>query len=343
MYDIVAIGSASIDFFVKDDWPLVLYPLTPSGKAIALPFGEKLEARQIHLTIGGNAVNAAVTFSRHGLRTAAVVKTGHDRSGEWLRRRLEREGVATHFATSKEKPTAQSVLLLRDGERTILAHHGASDTFTLRDVNLRTLRAKWWYLSLAGESYRMYPALIRFAAKEGIRVAFNPSTHHLHHGKAEILKSLKHLAVLLVNEGEAATLMGVSFKNPRRVFQRVDRAMPGIVAVTDGPRGVTVSDGRFMYNAGIFREKQVADRTGAGDAFGSGFVAGLMRRDTVSFPRRRESMSFKKEDICYAIRLATANATSVVEHVGATEGILTKSEFARSKRFAHLPISVHAL
>ena len=50
--------------------------------------------------------------------------------------------------------------------------------------------------------------------------------------------------------------------------------MPGIVAVTSGPDGATVSDGNYIYHAGTFRETKLVDRTGVGDAFGSGFVAG---------------------------------------------------------------------
>ena len=66
--------------------------------------------------------------------------------------------------------------------------------------------------------------------------------------------------------------------------------------------------------------------TGAGDAFGSGFVAGLMA----------------KNDINFALRLAAANATSVVEHIGAQEGILTKSDFSKP-RFKYLDLDVEPL
>ncbi len=50
----------------------------------------------------------------------------------------------------------------------------------------------------------------------------------------------------------------------------------------------------------------------------------------------------KPEDICYAVRLATANATAGVEKVGATEGTLTKKDFA-SPRWKKLPISVRKI
>ena len=178
-------------------------------------------------------------------------------------------------------------------------------------------------MSLSGESDAMFPSLIKFAKDNGIKVAFNPSGHHIKHKRQEILDSLKDLAFLVLNTDEAAELVGISFEKEKEVFQKLDELMPGIVAVTDGPNGVVVSDGKILYRAGVFKEKEVADRTGAGDSFGSGFVAGLMRSGG---------------DIDYAIRLASANATSVVEHIGATEGILTEKEFQNDPRWQKFDI-----
>ena len=92
--------------------------------------------------------------------------------------------------------------------------------------------------------------------------------------------------------------------------------------MTDGPRGVWVSDGSRIYIAETFPDKNLVSRTGAGDAFGSGFVAGLIR----------------KEDVVYAMRLASANATAVTEHLGAHNGALTRAQFEKDARFAKLEI-----
>jgi len=102
--------------------------------------------------------------------------------------------------------------------------------------------------------------------------------------------------------------------------------VPGIAVVTDGPRGAYASDGRYLYRAGVFKERKLVDRTGAGDAFGSGFIAGLMQ----------------KHDVHHALRLAAANATSVVEQIGAQGGILTKRDFAGA-RWRYLDLEVEPL
>ena len=44
----------------------------------------------------------------------------------------------------------------------------------------------------------------------------------------------------------------------------MDAIVDGIAVVTDGPRGVKVSDGRAIYQAGIYKEKSLP--TGRGRA-----------------------------------------------------------------------------
>ncbi len=336
MLDIVTIGSTTRDAFYRVNFPVIPWPKTPSKKAYSLPLGEKLEVDDIYFTIGGNAANASVTFARQGLKVAATGKVGCDASGEEIKLRLKREGVRSDLiACSPDKRTAFSVLLLQDGERTILGYHGASDTFTMKDLGLNKMRAKWWYMSLAGESDKMLVPLLNFARKNNIVVAFNPSGHHLRHRRADVLGALKDISFLVLNDEEAAMVTGIPWKKEKEVFKKLDKLTPGILAVTSGRGGVTVSDGKYIYKAGIFKEKKLVDRTGAGDAFGSGFTAGLMRRGINS----KNIHKAEPADICYAIRLATANATSGVEKVGATEGTLTKREF-NSPRWKNLKIEI---
>jgi len=341
MYDVVTIGSATRDNFLVMDYNLIDWPKSPSKKAVVFDWGEKYGVETVYSTLGGNAANASVTFARQGLRTACVAKIGSDVAGREFLAYLKQYKVATNLiAKSKDLPTAYSALLLgKTGERTILNYHGASNTFTIKDVPLSKMKAKWWYVSLSGKSSVMYPALIAFAKKNNIKVAFNPSGYHLKHGRQEILDSLKDLAFLVLNEGEAADLLGMSFNDGKAVFKKLDDLMPGIVAVTDGPNGVTVSDGQNIYKAGIFKEKKMEDRTGAGDSFGSGFVAGIMRREKL----KAKSSKLEADDIKYAIRLATANATANVELIGATEGLLTKKEFDTDPRWQNLDIQVRPL
>ena len=81
--------------------------------------------------------------------------------------------------------------------------------------------------------------------------------------------------------------------------------------VTDGPNGAMVKDteGKIYY-AGV-PNSPVVERTGAGDAWSSGFV----------------SEFFRGGNIEKAIQFGTANASSVVTKFGAKEGILKKGDW----------------
>jgi ribokinase len=105
------------------------------------------------------------------------------------------------------------------------------------------------------------------------------------------------------------------------------RSVHGLSVITDGSKGCYVGDGSYMYHAGIFPERELIDRTGAGDAFGSGFVSALIGKD-----------SFSSQVIEQAIRAGSANATSVVEYIGAWEGLLTARTLKQNKRWAHLVV-----
>jgi len=260
--------------------------------------------------------------------------------GQEIKTWLKKEKVNPIFAIAKNKKTAQSTLLLKDGERTILGHHGASNDWKKSDIPWKKLKAKWWYVSLAGDSSDFFISLIKFAKENKIKVAFNPSGYHIKNRRQEILDNLKYIDFLVLNEGEAAELVGIPFEQENEVFKKIDDLMPGIVAVTDGQNGVTVSDGINIYKAGIFKEKIVADRTGAGDAFGSGFTAGLLQNQKFhAYRQAGKNQKFTEEDIKYAIKLASANATSVVEHVGATTGIISNKDF-KNPRFGNLEIII---
>ena len=79
-----------------------------------------------------------------------------------------------------------------------------------------------------------------------------------------------------------------------------------VVIVSDGPNGAVATDGVSVVWAGMYEDVPVVDRTGGGDAFGSGFL---------SYYAQGKSL---KDSIIFA----SANSTSVVTKIGAKEGIL---------------------
>lgn len=349
MLDIITIGTATRDALAKS----ASFKIIHAKKGVeahgleCVPLGSKIEIGEMEFTTGGAATNAAVTFARQGFRTSIVARVGDDANGTEIRRELMREGVdISRMIVDREHPTAYSMILsYESGERSILVHRGASGFWDIKDVHQKPLEARWLYISSLGGDFDLLAEIMHIAKKHNIRVAMNPGTEEikLPHKLVPFLYSID---ILIMNREEGARFTGVAFEKEKEIFKRIDELEPGIFVLTDGPKGVWVSDGTRIYRAGKFPEKKVADRTGAGDAFGSGFVAGIMRRmneRSKNAVNKAMIRDLDMTDISYAIRLGSANATSKVEGIGAKYGLLTKHDFEKNVRWAGIPMKMAEL
>jgi len=343
-YDIITIGTATRDVFLASSLFKVLKDKKhlkragmPLGEAQCFALGAKIEVERPIMTVGGGAANSSVTFARQGLKTGAVIGIGDDLNGKAAAEELRGEGVSVFPDYDHKDTTGYSVILVSSGgERTILHYRGASRRISGNETVFKKAKSRWVYISPGGIPFSAMKKIVHYFKKSGSQIAINPSKKYLTEGAARLKPILKMLDVVFVNREEAAYLTGKDYDDEKNIFKKLDELIPGIAVMTDGPAGVWVSDGKNIYKAGIFKNKKVIDRTGAGDAFGSGFVTGLIRESTTL---NSKSYILNSSVIKYAIRLASANATSVVEKVGAIEGILSKRDFSLA-RWSRLPINM---
>ncbi len=298
----LAIGTATQDVFLRSK---IFKPHREDGKLYEeIPLGAKLDIEEVVFATGGNAMNASITFARQGLDSSFMGVVGTEPTAGAILAAFDEEGISTrHLVQSEAFETGYSTILLAPtGERTILRHHGKTlhDDGTPLDLNAIE-HADWLYLSSVG-SMPLLEKIVSIAAKNGVQVALNPATMELREPH-KIRTLLEDVSVLLVNKEEMKILVeGSSLEE----LVRHGANLVKTVVVSDGPRGVMATDGEKVVKAGTYEDVKVIDRLGAGDAFGSGFVAWHAQGKTL-------------ED---AITFASANATSVVTKVGATAGIL---------------------
>lgn len=327
MYDVLTIGTATRDVFLRSK---LFRPVTdihflgssafPTGEAECFAFGGKIDVDAPVFTVGGGAVNSAVTFARQGLKTAAMCAVGKDEAGKAVMNALKHENIKSIISYIKDIGTSYSTLLLSDrGERTILVYRGASD-YLGRSHQLETRAV---YVAPGAMPHQSLLRLLRRYKTSGSLIAMNPSGHYIKLGTKTMRSFFELIDILIMNREEAASLTGIVYHEERNIFERLRELYSGTTVVTNGARGSVVLYGEQLFRAGIFANEKVVDRTGAGDAFGSGFVASLLCHP---------------DDIKEAIRLGSANATAVVEVVGATSGILTKAQFEIDERWKQLPI-----
>ncbi len=312
-FDIVSIGSATRDVFLGlDEFKIVDSADFVTGKGLCFPFGSKLEIKKIVFTSGGGGTNAAATFARQGLSTACIGVVGNDFNGQELLSEMASEGIETkHFQKHDDDYTAYSVILVDpSGERTILSYKGEGQHFDASKIDFDQIKAKWMFLDSLGGHYDLLEKAVNWAVANGVKLATNPGGKELEHGLEKLKPLLKNFSVFWVNQEEAAKLTGIDYKNEAELFKFMDELIGGIFVMTKGPEGMVVSDGKNVYRAGV-PDSPVVERTGAGDASCSGFIAEYIRSGNIE----------------KAIQFATANASSVVTQYGSKAGILKNGDW----------------
>lgn len=315
MYDIITIGSATQDVFLSaDGFRIVEGKEFKVGQGICLPFGSKVQVRKIVFASGGGGTNAAVTFARQGFRTACIGVVGSDANGTALLDELRREGVdAKYFQIHHDDITAYSVVLVsQGGERTILSYKGEGTHWQGDQIPWDRLETQWMYVNSLGGHADILERVSDLAAHKRVHVATNPGPKELEMGAERLAPLWKHFDIVGMNQEEAGQFLGIPYDRQDDIFKAMDKLIGGIFIMTLGNKGSVVSDGHFVYSAGI-PNWEVVERTGAGDAFHSAFTAEFMRSGSVE----------------KAVQRATANASSVVMHYGAKEGILKKDDTGR--------------
>ena len=310
MARIVSLGSALQDIYLIDHDDLV--PTAIGEEAIfgKVLVGSKVDIDRISYEVGGGGINSAIEFARHGHEAIFIGNVAHDPAGSAIVRALDKEGVDSSYVNFLERrSTGTSVILLdsKSGERTILTCRGASEQFgNFDEADLDLIHPDWLYVTtLRGD----FDTLERFLKKsQGIRskVMLNPGVRELA-DVSRLTKLLKYVDILLVNKSEAAKIVpGVTLVE---LAYHLGGYAPTII-ITDGAMGGIACNGEETYRFGIYEDIKMKDATGAGDAFGSGFLAEI----TAGKP-------FKD-----ALIYASANSTSVVSKLGANRGMLTGAE-----------------
>jgi len=306
MLDIVCVGNATIDAFIS------LKGKVSKGNLL-LPVGCKAEVNNIFYSTGGGATNTGVGFRRLGLKTGVLAAIGNDPGGKIVLRELRREKINTKMiARLPDYNTAYSAILTGFGaDRIILVYGGATRHLgEERQIHWSWLaQTKWMHVSSFHSKPKILLKILDFAEKKGISVSFNPGMSEIKLGLKGLKPFLKKVDMLLLNRKEAGFL--TKEKQVKKQLKKLQQFVP-LVVVTEDKKGVHAFDGIIYYHKPAYKVK-IADTTGAGDAFHSGFVASIVKGKSVE----------------KAMDCGTANAQSVIMHLGAKNKLLSQPELDR--------------
>ncbi|SDZ07103.1 carbohydrate kinase family protein [Herbiconiux ginsengi] len=308
--------------------------VTPSG---AIRADTDTTAR-IERQAGGSAANAAAWFAHLGCR---VDFAGHVNVDDVARHEnlLRQHGVTPHLAGA-DLPTGTIVVILQpDRTRTMLTERGANALTSPADVD-RALFRTGGHLHFTGYSVfrhgapdatHAFAALVQEARAAGVSVSVNPGSAGFiaTHGAGSLLAAMAGATVVLPNLDEGRALTGAH--DPDDVVTALLERHE-IVALTLGRAGALVAsrapaparphgdaarssgapgpvDGSTRVHVAAVPVAPV-DTTGAGDAFGAGFVDSLLRSGAMT----ADAMDAPRLEA--AARAGVAGAALAVTHVG---------------------------
>ena len=308
MFDVLCIGSATLDAFVNTGNGM-FRPCKDNPTHVKVPFGSKILIKDLQFFSGGGGTNTAVGFSRLGFRAGWIGKIGDDETGRVILSELKKEKVnISHSSIEKRGKSGYSIILDSQGhDRTVLAYKGCNDNLLLQEVHPASLKTRWLYCSSQlRQSAKTLMHITNLMKNRGAKVAFNPSTYMISSEQSIVNSMLKVSDVLIFNAEEAAFLAGK--RGIKETMKELHLLGPSTIVITDGKNGAHASNGHEVWHCKPI-PVPVIESTGAGDAFATGFVAGTI----------------KAKPLPECMKMGMANSASVIQHVGAKNILMSSS------------------
>lgn len=310
--DLLSVGDVNLDAFITPSESESFCDINTKECLIAFSYADKIPVKNLDFSVGGNGANNAVGTKRLGVNVASVLTLGDDSTGVQIIEKLKLENIDLTFVTKQPSTLSNfNVVISYTGERTIFTYH-APRSYEF-PVNLP--KAPWMYLTSMGEAFKpFYNKITEWLVKNPeTKLAFNPGTWQLRGGVDEIGNVFKLSTAVFVNKQEAEKLTRFEAKGEvtKELLMALSGLGPKIAVITDGGNGSFVFDGNKFLHCGIL-PVDAYERTGAGDAFGSGFLSAIIEGKSI-------------ED---ALIWGTVNSASVIGYTGAQKGLLTKDDMA---------------
>ncbi len=317
MYDIISVGDAMIDTFIKINDAHVQCNINKEDCQLCVNYGDKIPVESLTHLVAGNAANNAVGSARLGLKTAIYVNVGSDESGFKIKKKLAEEKVdPSYIKVNEGMDSNYSAVLSFQGERTIFVYHQQWD-YDLPKME----PTKWVYYTSASASFTKTDfsrQLAEYVTKTGAKMGYNPGTYQMKAGVKNFPDILAATEVFFVNVEEAKRILEIPEEKEIGIKELLQKTRNDLglktVVITDGKDGSYSFDGTDAWKLAEFPGERV-EATGAGDAFATATCAAL----------------FHGKILPEAMVWGSINGASVVHEVGPQAGLLTLEEIEKRR------------
>ncbi len=235
---------------------------------------------------GGSPANIALYVARLGGTAAVISKTGNDTFGEFLKASLEKAGVLTDYMVLDPEVHTTAIFISRTP--------GTADSAALRegDYHLSPAEITEEAIRRAKVVHASTFALSREPARSAVEKAFRLAHDHgklisldpnynppiwpnREEAQGVLQRLFRYATFTKPSLDDAARLFGPG-DHPEHYVDRYHEMGARTVVLTMGNEGSLFSDGGSEKHYVPARIVEVADATGAGDAFWAGFLIALL-------------------------------------------------------------------
>jgi ribokinase len=309
--EFIALGDVVTDAFIRlnSKDAEVKECIDHHRQELSLSFGDKVPYEFVKIVRGvGNSANAAVAAARLGLHSSLIADVGADLNGKECLQELEKNKVSTKLMSIHNNlETNYHYVLWYDVERTILVKH---QEYPYKLPRIKT-SPQWLYLSsLGGNSLPYHQEILAYLLEhEDVKLAFQPGTYQMKFGTEALQGIYARAHLFFCNVEESQRILKTEETDIKKLLRGIADLGPRIVFITDGIKGAYAYDGTDMWFMPVYPQDPY-ERTGAGDAFASTVTAALALGKSVE----------------EALMWGPINSASVVQKVGAQEGLLSQEE-----------------
>lgn len=310
--NVLVIGSSTIDIFLEiEDKNHIDF----IQNKIQLQLGDKIPMNIKGLTIGGDGANVAAGISYLGNNTKFYTYLGTDIFSREIEETIHHEGIKLLVDKTEGGKSSMSLIYDFKNDRIIFSHHEVRNhTFNFKEDEM----PNFVYLASIGDYWQnAYKLILDFVKCNNIPLAITPGTHQLEAPSQIMPELIKISKIILINYEEALKMLSwnnTKTNDVKSTLLEIKKLGPEIVSVTDGAKGAyAIDQDNNFYKIGTYGDS-VIEKTGAGDAYASGFISAHLNNLSV-----QECMKW-----------GSINSHSVMQKTGAHNGLLRKEEMEQT-------------
>ena len=299
--DVVAIGNAMVDVFIKSDLDAINSYGVNHDSMNLINENKKIELHnenKIHkMVAAGSAGNTIVGISSFGGSGTLIGKVSNDKIGKFFIEDINNSGIDFPLGTSKTSISTGccTIFVENDGTRTMCTYLGTGSLINDQDIKpdnivnhkICYLEGYLWDNKNAKVAMKK---MVDIAKKDNQKISLTLSDKFCvdrHRDSfSELIKN--NVDILFANEDEINAMFQVSdirdsinHLKQMKIISAITRSHKGSVIIYDGKK-ITIN---------AIPIKKVIDTTGAGDLYAAGFLYGIANNKSIEESARYASIA----------------------------------------------------